>query len=373
MPTSPSPTKAASTSASVCRPTAARSAAERWTPCRRWRGRRPTTRAGARRGRSSCSSAPSRPRRGCDRSTLGTRFEELPQLEVDRRAVGRVLGRDHQRVDRAARRSPRPGRAARRGPAVGSVVSGAPYSTVAPTLPSARVERRGQRVHRRRLPAPGDHQRAPAVLLQIGGQRDQPLRVPERRRRARSEPTGASADSARPDSIAQSAGGERRRRRRRAGAAGDRPSRRSPSWPARRRRGGSSRGDGSRRAANSRDRRVCSGPSFRKSASSERITAAGRQVVARHQRAAERQLGPVDRAVGGDRRVADELRARERLQDAAAQIGQQRRGRRRRSGSAARPRRWRPAAAARASPRRGTSARRSAVPPRRSCLARSSS
>ena len=54
-----------------------------------------------------------------------------------------------------------------------------------------------------------------------------------------------------------------------------------------------------------------------------------RGLVARNQRLAERELRPLDGAVVGQRRVADELGARESLEDPAAQIGQERRRRRR--------------------------------------------
>ena len=50
---------------------------------------------------------------------------------------------------------------------------------------------------------------------------------------------------------------------------------------------------------------------------------------ARHQRLAESDLRALDGAVVGQRRVTDELRRREALEDPAAQIGEQRRGRRR--------------------------------------------
>ena len=54
-----------------------------------------------------------------------------------------------------------------------------------------------------------------------------------------------------------------------------------------------------------------------------------RGLVARNQRLAERELRPFDGAVVGQRRIADELRARESLEDPAAQVSQERRRRRR--------------------------------------------
>ena len=64
-------------------------------------------------------------------------LEQLAELEVDGRAVDRVRRRDDQRVDAARRRCPATSAPSGAAPAVASVVSGAPYSTVLPTLPSA--------------------------------------------------------------------------------------------------------------------------------------------------------------------------------------------------------------------------------------------
>ncbi len=85
-----------------------------------------------------------------------------------------------------------------------------------------------------------------------------------------------------------------------------------------------------------------------------------RHVVARLERASERQARPLLRSVAGDRRIADELGLGEARLDAPAQVADDRRRRSARRESAARPPGWRSAAAPSPARRRGRSSRRSA-------------
>jgi hypothetical protein len=96
--------------------------------------------------------------------------QELRELEVDGRRVGRVRGRDDERVDRAGRdlldeRAQRLRRPKRRDRTARGVADRRP------TLPSAELIARGERVHGRRLAAARDDDGAAAVALEVRSRR----------------------------------------------------------------------------------------------------------------------------------------------------------------------------------------------------------
>ena len=258
--------------------------------------------------------------------TFGTRFSERPSLRSAGARVDRVSRGDHQRVDRARARSPRP--APRSAPGAARGVGGdrrAVRRRCAPTLPSAALIAAAERVDRRRLPAPGDHQRARRGCARgRAATRDEPLRVPARRRRAPSGRAAPSAAEPRADSI-----GARAPRRSAATSpaahaqavighrAGDRQGRLDDVEPVH------VAAPGSRRAANSRASARLLGPVAEEVGVEREDHRRPRPRSWRGcERPAEGELRALDRAVGGDRRVADELGAcgnRSRMR--RAQIG----------------------------------------------------